>query len=425
MPLSLKHFDGFKLNLSIRDKYDRAFLFLLLADTVLRVIWLNMPSGSLIFDEWYYVNVARVILGIPQSIGSTGNPPYQNVPIGLDPNHEHPPLAKLLIALSMYVLGDNGYGWRIPSVVFGVFAVLIFYLLLKRISEYKFVPLLGAFLFSFDNLVFVHSRIATLDIFTVTFMILGVYWYFSGHPYLSAIGMALSTLSKTTGVAGVIIIVAIHAVRFVGPRKSSRDWSRYFSWFERYIAAYAISFLVLLTILDRLWVGYDNAFPHLQFILTYSSALVSSCPNGIISCPWQWLINQVQIPYLVVNVSVTAGSVTKEFNSIAFMGAMNPSVLYLTLPAIAYSGYVYWRQKKDIALLSLIWFIVTYLPYYPAVIFGNRVTYIFYFLPAIPAVCTSISYMIADQNPPKLVVLFYLGVVLVSFYFLFPFKVVP
>jgi hypothetical protein len=33
--------------------------------------------------------------------------------------------------------------------------------------------------------------------------------------------------------------------------------------------------------------------------------------------------------------------------------------------------------------------------------------------------------MIADQNPPKLVVLFYLGVVLVSFYLMFPFKVIP
>lgn len=422
---SLSRLNPFKINFSLRNTYDRAFLVLLLADTLLRAIWLDKPNGSLIFDEWYYVNVARVILGIPQSLGANGLPPYQNVPNGLDPNHEHPPLAKLLITLSMYLLGDNGYGWRIPSVIFGVFAVLIFYLLLKRISDYKFIPLLGAFLFSFDNLVFVHSRIATLDIFTVTFMILGVYWYFSDHPYLCAISMALSTLSKITGAAGVVIIMTFHAVKFVKERNLTRDWSRYFSWFEKYIAVYAISLLLLLTIFDRLWVGYDSALPHLQYILNYSSALVSSCPNGIISCPWQWLINQVQIPYLVVNVKVTMNDVTNEFNSITFWGAMNPSILYLTLPAIAYSAYTYLKQKNDLALLSIIWFVVTYLPYYPAVLMGNRVTYLFYFLPTIPAVCASIAYMIADQNPPKLVVLFYLGVVLVSFYLLFPFKVIP
>ncbi|HKM78543.1 MAG TPA: phospholipid carrier-dependent glycosyltransferase, partial [Candidatus Bathyarchaeia archaeon] len=328
--------------------------------------------------------------------------------------------------LSMHFLGDNGYGWRIPSVIFGVFAVLVFYLLLKKVSEYKFVPLLGAFLFSFDNLVFVHSRIATLDIFTVAFMILGVYWYFSGHPYLSAVGMTFSTLCKITGVAGVIIVIVVHAAKFAEKRKTDRDWSRYFSWFEKYVAVYVISFLVLLTIMDRIWVGYDSALPHLQYILNYSSALVSSCPSGIISCPWQWLINQVQIPYLLVSVKVTTDTMTNEFNSITFWGAMNPSILYLTLPAIAYSGYTYIRQKKnDLALLSIVWFVVTYLPYYPVVLLGNRVTYLFYFLPTIPAVCTTISYMIADQNPPKLVVLFYLGVVLVSFCLMFPFKVIP
>jgi len=423
---SIPRLDSFKPNLSIRNNYDRAFLIILLADIVLRVIWLNKPDDSLIFDEWYYVNVARVILGIPQSVGANGLPPYQNVAIGLDPNHEHPPLAKLLIALSMHFLGDNGYGWRIPSVIFGVFAVLVFYLLLKKISEYKFVPLLGAFLFSFDNLVFVHSRIATLDIFTVAFMILGVYWYFSGHPYLSAFGMTLSTLCKITGVAGVIIVIIVHAARFADKRRTDRDWPRYFSWFERYFAVYVVSLLLLLTIMDRIWVGYDSALPHLQYILNYSSALVSSCPSGIISCPWQWLINQIQIPYLLVSVKVTTDTMTNEYNSITFWGAMNPSILYLTLPAIAYSGYTYIKQKKsDLALLALVWFAITYLPYYPAVLFGNRVTYLFYFLPTIPAVCTAISYMIADQNPPKLVVLFYLGVVLVSFSLMFPFKIIP
>lgn len=415
-----------KPDLNFRNMYDRVFLILLAVDTFLRVLWINKPEGSLIFDEWYYINVARVILGIPQSVGSNGQPPYQNVPIGLDPNHEHPPLAKLLIALSMYLFGDNGYGWRLPSVVFGVFTIFIFYLLLKKVSEYNFVPLLGTLLLSFDNLTFVHSRIGTLDIFTVAFLILGVYWYFSGHPYLSAVGMTFSTLCKITGLAGVFIVAAVHAARFVRKRKTDKDWSRYFSWFEKYVTVYVISLLLVLTILDRLWVGYDSAIPHLQYILTYSSALVSSCPSGIISCPWQWLINQVQIPYLLVSVKVTSDTATSEFNSISFWGAMNPSILYLTIPAIAYSAYSYLKQKKsDLALLSVVWFTVTYLPYYPAVLLGNRVTYLFYFLPAMPAVCTAVAYMIADQNPPKLVVLFYLGVVIVSFGLMFPFKVIP
>ncbi len=33
------------------NMYDRAFVYLLVASIVLRLIWLDMPKGSLIFDE--------------------------------------------------------------------------------------------------------------------------------------------------------------------------------------------------------------------------------------------------------------------------------------------------------------------------------------------------------------------------------------
>lgn len=411
------------IDLSLRNIYDRCFLILLVVDIILRVIWLDKPTGSLIFDEWYYVNVARNILRIPQSVGSNGSPAYPNATPGLDPNHEHPPLAKLLIALSMYLLGNNGYGFRIPSVIFGSVAVLVFYLLMKRVATFKMVPLIATFLFSFDNLVFVQSRIAILDIFALTFMLLGLYWYFSGHPLLSAIGMALSGLAKLTGLAGFLVIVIIHAIKFATGR--TKKWADLFSWFEKYLAVYAVTFFALLTIMDRLWVGYLWPWTHIIDMLNYSAALVSQCPNGIISCPWQWLINQVQIPYLVISVQTTAGNVVTKYNSVAFWGAMNPAILYLTIPSIFYAGYSYHQKKSDLTLLALVLFAVTYLPYYPAVIFGQRVTYLFYFLATVPAICAATSHLIADQNPPKLVVLIYLSVVLLSFAMMFPFKVIP
>jgi len=413
------------LDLSWKSVYDRLFLVLFLVDLVLRTIWLDKPTGSLIFDEWYYVNVARVILRLPQSLGGNGKPPYPDATMGLDPNHEHPPLAKLFIAFSMYLFGDNGFGWRIPSVIFGAVGIIVFYLLMKKLTKYQSLPLIATFLFSFDNLIFVQSRIATLDIFTLTFMLIGFYWYFSGHSYLSAVGMALSTLTKVTGGAGFIIIAVLHVTRFIRDNSRGRKWNDLFAWFEKYTATFAATFLLILTVLDRLWVGYSNPLDHIQFILNYSSSLVSSCPNGIISCPWQWLINQVTIPYLTVNVEVTSGSVTKKFDSISFMGAMNPAILYLTIPAMLYLAYDTYTKKGDFSLFTLIWFAITYLPYYPAAVIGHRVTYLFYFLMTMPAVCAGVAYMIADQNPPKLVVLFYLIVVAVSFYLMFPFKVIP
>jgi dolichyl-phosphate-mannose-protein mannosyltransferase len=414
-----------RLDLTWKSVYDRLFLLLFVVDLVLRTIWLDKPSESLIFDEWYDVNVARVILHLPQSIGADGRPPYVDATPGLDPNHEHPPLAKLFIAFSMYLFGDNGFGWRIPSVIFGAIAILVFYLLMKKITAYRSLPLIATFLFSFDNLIFVQSRIAILDIFTLTFMLVGFYWYFSGHTYLSAVGMALSTLTKATGGAGFIVIIALHTARFIRDNSGKSKWNDLFSWFEKYLVVYVASFLLMLAVLDVWWVGFSNPLDHIRFILDYSSRLVSSCPNGIISCPWQWLINQIQIPYLTVNVDVTSGNVTKSFQSIAFVGAMNPAILYLTIPAMLYLAYDCYRKKGDFSLFILIWFAVTYLPYYPAVLIAQRVTYLFYFLMTMPAVCAGVAYMISDQNPPKLVVLFYLAVVALSFYWMFPFKVIP
>ena len=413
------------IDLSFSNLYDRLFLILFLVGIILRVVWLDKPAGSLIFDEWYYVNVARVILHLPQSVGANGQPPYVNVPQGLDPNHEHLPLAKLLIALSMWLLGNNGYGWRIPSVVFGSLSILAFYLLMKRISDQNIIPILSTFLFSFDNLAFVHSRIATLDIFSLGFMLLGLYWYFSGHSYLSAIGMALSALAKETGIAGFGIIVVVHLVKFINQRVRGRNWGEFFSWFEKYTLAYAVCFFLLLTIMDRYWVGFSNPFDHIRYILNYTAALTSTCPNGIISCPWQWLLNQVTIPYLRVNVQQTSGTVTTSYVSVSFEGAMNPAISFLTIPALLYCSYNYYQRRDDLSLVSLVLFAAAYLPFYPAVMMGERVTYLFYFLVAVPAVCAAIAYMIADTKLPKFVIIFYLAVVVYIFIVMFPFQRIP
>lgn len=411
--------DYFHIDLNLHNLYDHLFILLFAADIILRLIQLDQPPGSLIFDEVYYVNVARVILHLPQTVGPNGQPPFVGVPLGLDPNHEHPPLAKLLITFSMWIIGNNAYGWRIPSVLFGSISVLVFYLLMKRLSTHAIIPIVATFLFSFDNLVFVHSRIATLDIFALGFMLLGIYWYFSGHPFLSAVGMALSALTKITGVAGFALIVGIHAVKFTQDRSKGKNWIDFFSWFEKYTLTYAACFLLLLTIMDH-WVGLSS-IDHIGYILKYSAALTSSCPNGIASCPWQWLLNQITIPYLKVNVQETSGTITTNYLSVNFVGATNPAISFLTIPALLYCSYNYLERRDDLSLVALALFAVTYLPFYPAVILGQRITYLFYFLAAVPAVCAAIAYMIADTKLPKFVVIFYLAVVVYIFAVLFPF----
>ena len=96
----------------------RLLVFAVLASVVLRVAWITEPcrtpcrsaaDHTLIFDETYYVAAARVIDGLPPLRGQQH---YADVPAGVDPNAEHPQLAKLVIAGSIRLLGDGPWAWR-------------------------------------------------------------------------------------------------------------------------------------------------------------------------------------------------------------------------------------------------------------------------------------------------------------------------
>jgi len=334
-----------------------------------------------------------------------------------------------MIALSMWLIGNNEYGFRLPSVLLGTLSILVFYLLLKRVSGDKLLALIATFLFSFDNLVFVHSRIATLDIFVLFFMILGFHWYFGRKMILSGVAFALSTLCKIGGLYGILAVGVYHVGKALFAKKGDSEQQSLMQRLgdlERLVIAYGVSFVGLLFVMDRLWVGYPSPIEHITFILNYTRALVAPFPTGIQSNPWQWLLNQVQIPYLKVDVNkIVDGTVVGTYTRIHFNGAMNPLTIYLTLPTVLYQTYLYFTRRQDISLLAIAWFAGTYLPFIPMALMWNRIMYLFYFLNTVPSVCIAITSMALDQKPPKIIMGLYLLAVVGMFVMMFPFKAVP
>ena len=138
-------------------------LFALLAG-----IRLTSPT-ILYFDEVHYVPAARDLLQWWES----GEAEYRN--------REHPLLGKELIALGMALLGDNPLGWRAMPLIAGTIAVGASMRALWHTSHDRFAVIAFGILLVSGFHLFIHARLAMLDIFMVAFLAL------AGWQFASAI----------------------------------------------------------------------------------------------------------------------------------------------------------------------------------------------------------------------------------------------
>ncbi|HEX3550394.1 MAG TPA: phospholipid carrier-dependent glycosyltransferase, partial [Candidatus Elarobacter sp.] len=136
---------------------------------VLCVLWLRYPAEK-VFDEVYYPRAAAEIL---KHVDIGGHGPFE---------YTHPPLTKLVIALSILLFGglpggDTTLGWRFLNVVAGALMLPLAYAFAKRLTGSTLAASLAAALLLFDGFRFVQARIATPEI-VVALLALAVLYAF-------------------------------------------------------------------------------------------------------------------------------------------------------------------------------------------------------------------------------------------------------
>ena len=154
---------------------------LVLLVLVLHLAAILRPDAP-VFDEQYYVPDARSIL---QGTGSE--------------RIEHPPLGKLVITGGITLFGDNPFGWRIMSVLFGLACIVFFYLICRKLTLSKRASFLATFILALENLSFVQAGVAMLDVFSLAFMLLAFWLYLRKQNALAGVSVGLATLVKLTG----------------------------------------------------------------------------------------------------------------------------------------------------------------------------------------------------------------------------------
>ncbi len=93
---------------------------------------------------------------------------------GVIENREHPPLAKELMSLGMLAFGDNPLGWRFMTSLFGALSLVGIYLWSLALFRQVRPALLAVMFTAVNQVLYVESRSANLDIFMLAFMLGGL-----------------------------------------------------------------------------------------------------------------------------------------------------------------------------------------------------------------------------------------------------------
>ena len=418
---------GSRVRINLEDPV-RMLPVILIVAFVVRLIWLDLPHRSLIFDEAYYVNAARVLLGWPVAEGAH----YAGSPVGLDPNTEHPPLGKLLMAASMLLFGDNGFGWRVPSLIAGMIALVATWAIARTSGATARLSLLVVTLLAFDNLTFVHGRIGTLDMMVLASILVGSWLALRRRWALAGLAMAVGILVKLTAIYGVAAVLLLYLLL-----EGARWWrARRIPLGDlrgpiMFVAVFLVVGVAGLWALDERFTTFATPIDHLRRMVEYGANLgapkaqVGFCP-GADSRPWQWPFNECQIQYLRVDVTVKAGDKTiSSTPRIDFRGALNPLLTGTIVLAGLFTLWYAWRRQNRLALWAVAWGAANYLPYIALGLFTNRIMYIYYFLPALPAIAAAVALLLARSGLPRFVLWGYLAAYLAGFVAYFPFRQIP
>ena len=284
---------------------------------------------------------------------------------------------------TIYIFTDDAFGWRFFSVIFGTLGIIVFFFICRKLKFPVIAATIATFLFALDDMVFIHSGLALLDVYMVTFLLAAVFFYLDERYILSGISVALAANCKLVGVL-IIIAIVLHWAIY------RRDkWKA----FAASLAVAAVSFVFFLEYFD-LFInrGFENPVTRIKALLSGTAANVFTNPKlSISSRPWTWLYPQwIRAYYMGPNVPVIVYSYNPQYLSF-----ISTTLQLLIIPIIGYMIYKAIKKSKAAGLV-LLWFLATYVVWIPLDILTNRVTFVFYFLSTTPAICIGLAIAIGD-----------------------------
>ncbi len=360
---------------------------------MLRIYSINIPE-SYIFDEIYHAFTAKEYLKFNRDAWN----PFAIPPPGVAYEWLHPPIAKEIMATSMFILNSTSpWAWRITGVLFGTLAIYLVYLISLHLFKNRRLALVSALIYSLDGLSLVQSRTGMNDIYLTCFVLISVLFFLKNNLFLSAIFAGFATATKWPG----IFLIGIYFLLFMNKREIKSIF-----WYLTFIPIiYLLSFLPYFLQGYNL---YDFAELHKQ-IWQYQTTLKAT--HDYASAWWSWPLNLNPIWY---HVEYQGNLISNIFAS------GNPTVFWLGFIAVWLCIRDYIKHKSFALLVILCGYFLFWLPW----IFSPRIMFLYHYTPSLPFLSLALSYqlnLISKKNP-KLII-FILAFIAINFILLYPFLI--
>jgi dolichyl-phosphate-mannose--protein O-mannosyl transferase len=348
------------------------------------------------FDEVHYVPAARQMLE-----------PVMPTPM-LNPMH--PPLAKQLMALSIRIFGDEPLGWRYPGVLFGSLAIVAMYFCGLALFTGQGPAVASALLAFFNQMLFVQSRIAMLDVFALAFGLIATAAFMHGfrkprpHLWFALAGFAfgLSIACKWSGLfALAICIVIVTVIRLMQSWRTGfadgndDDWYRPDLWPDFRCLHFAACFLLipviayLASFIPLYGLSVADILEAQRRIFSDNTTTAIAGHTYMSSWPsWPFLVRPVW--YLFEKIA------DDRIAAVVFLG--NPLVLWPALPAlgVCLRDWIVTRRADAFLILSFY-----FGPYLAWALLPRTLGFLYYYLPAATSASLALVYVLTRGNTPR------------------------
>jgi dolichyl-phosphate-mannose-protein mannosyltransferase len=348
------------------------------------------------FDEVHYVPAARQML--------------ESAPSAPQLNPMHPPLAKQMIALSILSFGDVPLGWRYPGVLFGSLAIVAMYLCGLALFAAQGPAVAAALLAFFNQMAFVQSRIAMLDIFALAFGLFAIASFLHGfrkpRPQLwfalTGLACGLAAACKWSGLfvlaTCIVIVAAIRLMqgwRTVFADGNADDWYRPDSWPDFRATHFTACFVLIPAVvylapfvvlhgwsLSDLVEAQRRIFGDNTTTAIAGHTYMSAWPS------WPFLVRPVWFLFDKIDEDRIA--------AIVLLG--NPLVLWPALPALAVCLRDWIVTRRADAFLILSFYAGPYLAW---ALLPRTLGFLYYYLPAATFASLALVYVLRRGNSPR------------------------